>query len=480
MTIEELSKNWVLEIIPDAVEDDYPNYLTLVGAYAYAYETCSRYWHSKQNRAQTNAYLNNVILPALEKHNSTPISAYTREDFESAINRIKEQGKARSRYDKYEPYADSTIQRFRNILARIFQGCSEMGLCENIFKDTYFLTDPDDIRDSESAIVLVKKSLSLETEFRLIDYLLSDYKTDGETIGFLLVVACGLRIIESTAAVFGNIIPLQFHPDCFMLLVYETGIALSNQLKSSGKTHNANRAIPFFDRVVQFLNKRMEYVGEELKKLGIDADVSTLPIVCSGRNYMKGCTTKQISDKAREIFSRFGVTPTIFQSIDAAMTYGDLKEIREKNPTGYLGRHIFATHLAICDLTESEIQAVIGHEIEDRRDIRNDFSHEEIIYSIKKKMDRLPLYRSHEHIVNASDISGTISGRGPIQLQIDKPLEYLHISVECEEPLDSLTIDVSGDSSGQLITGFKSPPLRTGVDVMSKYEEIYELHKQKK
>ena len=264
------------------------------------------------------------------------------------------------------------------------------------------------------------RSLPLETEIKLIDYLLSDYKADGETVGFLLVMSCGMRIIESSAAVFGNIIPLAFHPGCYKLLIYETGTALSEFLKSGGKSRNASRAIPLFDRVLQFLEKRKEYVKEQLRKQEVDADVDTLPIACSGKNYLAGCTAKQISDKAREMFTKFGVKPKVFQFIDAEMANGHLQEIREKNPTGYLGRHIFATHLAVCDLTESETQAVIGHEIEDSHVTRNDFSNDEVLFKIKEKMDRFPLYRTEARKACVSDIDFSLSGNGSLNLQINQ------------------------------------------------------------
>lgn len=375
---------------------------------------------------------------------------------------------------KYSAYGDSTIQRFRNIIARIIQGCSDMRLCDNIFEDSYFLLSPEEYNEVIHSISMIMKSLPVEIEIKMIDYLLSDYKADGETVGFLLVVSCGLRIIESTAVLFGNIMPLLYHNDCSVIMIYEDGVALTSSLKSSGKSKNADREIPLFDRVREFLAKRKEYIANELRKKGIEADIDKLPIACSGKNFLIGCTMKQISDRAREIFSLFGVEPKVYQYIDAEMVYGNLKKIKEKNPTGYLGRHIFATHLALCDLTESEMQAVIGHEIEKRGDERSDFANEEVIYSIKKKMDRLPLYRSHNGSIHISN-SVSLSGNGPLCVMIDQPLDYLCILAECEEAYDTIKVETDKPIDGaRIIVGKKEARYETGsIDVISKYEELF-------
>ena len=65
-----------------------------------------------------------------------------------------------------------------------------------------------------------------------------------------------------------------------------------------------------------------------------------------------------------------------------------------KDPTAYLFRRNFGTHLHILGLSEPEIEYVIGHDIDDPYETRNEFVNEEKLFSIKQKMDRRPLVNS--------------------------------------------------------------------------------------
>ena len=65
-----------------------------------------------------------------------------------------------------------------------------------------------------------------------------------------------------------------------------------------------------------------------------------------------------------------------------------------KDPTAYLFRRNFGTHLHILGLSEPEIEYVIGHDIDDPYETRNEFVNEEKLFAIKQKMDRRPLVNS--------------------------------------------------------------------------------------
>lgn len=474
MKKEELGKDWVARIKPDVLSPDSRTDFTFCGAYLQYYDTCAEYWKSERTREQNNSYLGKVILPALEDHNHKTIDQYTMEDFEAAIAKIKAEGQLRYR-DKCPPvpYSDSTIQLIRNIIARTMLGASKHGLCNDIFRDSYFLLSKDDMQKASNSILFVQKSISIPAEISIIEDLLSDCTVSGETVGFLLVIACGLRLNESAAVNFGNIIELKYHPGEYKLLVYESVNINSNTLKTSGKTSNADRAIPLYDRVAQFLRDRRAYIAAALEAEGSDIDVDTLPIACVGNSYAKRCTTRQIADKARELFVRHGVKPKVFQCADLILRGSELCEIKEKVPTAYLGRHVFATQLGLLNLNAEEIQAVIGHEIEDPHFIRSDFNSDEMIHRIKQKMDRLLIYRTTADEVKLSEIEGNISGTGPLTLHLDKSARFLQVSVETEEPADSMIIQYPGGSNCQLMVGQKDPQFRLGIDVIEKYNEIY-------
>lgn len=481
MTKEELSRDLVLEISPDILSVESRCKYTFAGAYIECYEKCTEYWHAASTHEHNNAYLKNVILPALTDHNSKTIDQYSIEDFEDAIEQIKASGQLRAQSKGiFQPYQDSSIQTFRNIIARTIRGAALRGLCDDIFKDSYFLLTREDMEKASNSALFVQKSISLSTEIKIIEDLLSDYTADGEIIGFLLVVTCGLRLNESAAVNWGNIVELKYHPDEYKLLVFESTMINSTEVKSSGKTPNANRAVPLFDRVVYFLLKRKEFIASAIKERGLDIDINQLPIACVKGNYFQRCSTKQISDKAREIFIRHQVKPKTFQYADLTLRGSELCEIKEKNPTGYLGRHIFATHLALLDLNADEIQAIFGHDIEDPHALRSDFNSDERLHEIKKKMDRMPIYKLRSDSIKMSDYDGCISGTGPLSLQIDQPLRHLHVSVETEEPFDALAIECQTSDDGMLIVGQKELQPRRGIDVMGKYSEVYRKLKESK
>lgn len=481
MTKHELANNWVLEITSDVLSSDRRTNLTFIGAYITYYELCTSYWRSDATRENNNSYLNEVIVPALENHDKKSIDEYTMTDLENAIERIREKGQLRAqKRGEFQPYKDGTLQLMRNIIARIFQGAAQYDLCDDLFRDSYFLLDAKTVEKAANEVLLVQKSVPLAQEITMIEDLLSDHTADGETVGFLLVLACGLRINESAAANFGNIVRMKYHPENYKLLVFESVMENSNMVKTSGKTPNADRAVPLYDRVAEFLLKRREYIASLMKQQGIEVDVDALPIACVGKRFSERCTTKLISDKAREIFLKHGVTPKVFQCVDLTLRGSERCEIREKSPTGYLGRHIFATQLALLDLDEDEIQAVIGHDIEDPSVTRNDFSSDEKLYRIKRKMNRMPIYRKGSNDIKIPGNRTCISGTGPLSLQVDAPVQFLHISIEAEEPTDVVNVKCLSDAQCQSIAGQKEAYFRRGIDVMQKYDEVYQGCKEKR
>ena len=63
----------------------------------------------------------------------------------------------------------------------------------------------------------------------------------------------------------------------------------------------------------------------------------------------------------------------------------------EKDPTAYLLRRNFGTQFYLLGLEESEIQYIIGHEIEDPGEMRSIFRSEEKLHPIAQKMALRPI-----------------------------------------------------------------------------------------
>lgn len=466
MTREELAARWPKYIERDVIDNESQSRYTFYGIYDTYYNSFQRTVRSEKTQFQRNDMLNNNILPNLRGHDIKSIDQYTREDFENCIRRIIDRGQISAKNKgKRVKYADSTVQQMRNIIADIESAAANYGECEDVLADTYFKLDTKEYTDT---VLLTKKSIPYNTASTMINSLMSRVNADGEDIGFLLVVACGLRINECTAVNFGNILEMKYHPGNYKLRVFESTQRNSKQLKTSGKTQNADRYVPLYDRVADFVLKRKEYVADCLKNSGIDADIDGLPIACRGGDYFTRCTTKQISDRAREIMIKHRIDSKVLACIDMEMYSGNLCSTREKNPTGYLGRHLFATWLAFLNLDASQIQAVIGHDIEDSGESRNEFASEDKLYVIKQKMDRMPLYRlGPPDGILVSGCRNGVSGTGSLMLCIDEDIASLTITAETEEPSDTLHISSSYSGDATIITTIKNPDYTHGIDTAS-------------
>ena len=62
----------------------------------------------------------------------------------------------------------------------------------------------------------------------------------------------------------------------------------------------------------------------------------------------------------------------------------------EKDPTPYLFRRNYATHLYCLEFPEAEIQYLLGHDIEDSMRYRNYYTNPDEIYRFFERMKRHP------------------------------------------------------------------------------------------
>ena len=77
----------------------------------------------------------------------------------------------------------------------------------------------------------------------------------------------------------------------------------------------------------------------------------------------------------------------------------------EKEATAYLFRRNFATMLQILDLTQNEIEYIMGHKIESNIESRNYYSNYDKLYPIKLKMDNRPLFSTRYTSDIVKDVS---------------------------------------------------------------------------
>lgn len=372
--------------------------LTFYGALSECYDDCAKYWRKAETRRQYGRDYNDRILPNLEGHNCKPIEAYTKEDYDSVIRLIAEQGQSTSS-ETFIPYANSTLQHFRHLIKVVVTAAANHDLCNNVLWGTAFsvedeYTPEDGIREN----VKLKKSLTISQEWALSKALLSDAKQCGQNMGLLLMYVLGLRNGEACGANYGDIKPMRSHPECRVLWVYKSTISGTNILQSSGKTRNADRIIPIPPKLEKFLEERRAFLEEKIRCSPEEESPHTddLPIACVGSSYCTRCAASHLTSACRELFKQINMEELQLAYIDAQLSGEAVPDLpREREATAYLLRRNFGTHLYILGLTEAEIEYVIGHDIDDAYETRNEFVNEEKLYAIKLKMDQRPILNDH-------------------------------------------------------------------------------------
>lgn len=454
------------------------NEYTFYGVYCEFYDQVSRNWKAASTRAQNELTYTNKIIPNLEGHDSKPISAYLREDYDAAIERIIKQGQSNSS-ELYQPYAESTIKTFRRLIYYVVAVAAEKGLCENVLWESCY--NPKVSTDDEERIAkngLLPKSLTISQEIAVAQSLLSDSMQAGQKMGLLLMYALGLRNAEACAVDFNDIKPMQSHPECTVIWIYKTTGYDNSTRKLGGKTKNADRIIPLPNSVVEIINERRRKL-EAL--LGID--VGKFPIVCLDDHWEQRCSARHLTAAARKLFQSINMNAAQVSMIDDDLRTDSDSDFPfdEKEPTAYLLRRTFGTHMHILQLNEAEIQYVLGHDIESPFATRNEYVNEEMLYEIHLKMAQRPLVNTATEPLNSMCIkagnTAQIAGASSLHFPASNCKVKLHL--HANEPLDEIQVKVSPHPRKMNIECendlylINATYASRNIDVRKQYQKVY-------
>ena len=386
MTKLNISDDWITNIYIDG-EPKRESY-TFRGALEYRYPHISMHWNESTKRKYEREY-NNIILPALENHNDKTIREYRKEDYLNALERIREKGYMVNGVRR--PYSEATMHHFENLIYYVVFYASQYGLCENVLWGTQFELESLSEEEEKEEKVLLKKSLTIKQERNLAEELLGDIEEEGEKIALLLMWGLGLRNGEACGLNYGDIKPLRNHDDCYVAWIYKSTQIKSRELQSGGKTINTGRIIPVPEALLDFLNKRKYVIERMILENEISINIDELPICNNGRltktNIDKRCRSDEVTAAAGNVFEAAEISSRQIAYIDVELSEGDTAEmLKEKDPTAYLLRRNFATQMHILGLDISEMQYLIGHDVEDAYESRNDFVDWERIYAIHLKL----------------------------------------------------------------------------------------------
>ncbi|MBR2549263.1 MAG: site-specific integrase [Clostridiales bacterium] len=443
---------------------------TFCGALEYRYKHIATNWNDETRRKYEREY-NDIILPALDNHNEKCINEYSKEDFEKAIDHIREKGFERNGYKRH--YADTTIHHFQNLIYLVVFQSSVYGLCENVLWGTTFVIDLPDEQEELESRVRIKKSLSIDQEKRLYQELFSDPDEDGAIVALMLMWGLGLRNGEACGLNYCDIKPIEGHPDCFAAWIYKTTKIESNELQSGGKTYNTGRIVPVPEKVFFFLAKRKEIVRKLAVSQGNSKEtIDELPICNAGwldydsDSYLIRCKADDVTRAAHSAFDNAGITSEQVAVLDAELSEGKTALVlREKDPSAYLLRRNFATQMCILGLDNAEMQYLLGHCVEDAYESRNEFVDSERIYSMYRKLQNRTILNNPKDNDNVFNLR--IRNNSTVK-----------INATAVEPTDNVKISIKADDSKSVQTKWfedsKKASLSRTINILEQYKSGYQ------
>ena len=442
---------------------------TFAGALEDRYNHVAYRWN-KRTRHENELIYNNKILPALRDHNQKSIREYTKEDYVEAIERIKAEGFEDNgvRY----LYSESTIKKFERLIYYVVFQASLCGYCDNVLWGSKFELEMPNIKDEIEQRTILKKSLTVDQEKAVCSQLL-DYKEEGSKVALLFMFGDGFRNAEACGLDYGDIKPLYGHKDCKVAWIYKTTQIDTNKLQSSGKTFNTGRIVPVPEYIVELLEKRKKYVSECLMKLGADdIDIEKLPI-CSIANrysdriedYLTRCKADDVTRMAHIVFEQAGISPKQLAYVDAELSEnGATVILREKEPTAYLLRRNFATHMHALGLDISEMQYLIGHNVDDAYESRNDYVDDDRIYAMHLKLKKRPLLNP-------------VETKPDVVEYISEEQETIKAYIVAKEPGDTINASCQQANGADNIEWYscaKKIEYPRNVDIIKQYQDSYQ------
>ena len=439
MTKTSIDDNWIREIHKEGLTE-----YTFCGALEYRYNHVAKNWNADTRKKHEREY-NTIILPSLKNHNDKTIGEYTKEDYEEAIEIIK--GKGYEQNGIRKQYSESSINNFRNLIYFVVFQAAVYGLCQNVLWGTKFALDvPGEATEIEERVIL-KKSLSIAQEKHLAKELLGDPCEDGAMVALLLMWGLGLRNAEACGLNYGDIRPIDGHPDCYAAWIYKTTRIKSDELQSGGKTYNTGRIVPVPEGIMIFLGKRKALIEKLIQEQdNVEINIDELPICCSGWieagfcEFKERCKADQVSVTAHDVFESAGISSKQLAFLDEELSEENTAALlKEKEPTAYLLRRNYATQMCILGLTNAEMQYLMGHDVEDAYESRNEFVDSERIYIMYQKLRQRELLNERKDDYNKAEIC--VHGR-----------EIVKLHISAKEPIDAVRINIEPGSAAGVET----------------------------
>ena len=430
------------------------------------------YWRAENTRDHYKADYERRILPFITEHDTKPLENYTYEDYREIVYNIKETGK----------YSEARVLHLMRLISAVVRMAEKKYGYPNVLWGTAFeMPETLDVQEKLQELVTLKKSFSPQQEIALFQKLTETEGMSGERYGVLIMFGFGLRNGETAAIDFGDILESFVEDGFHALLVYKTIESKGHQLVSSGKTENADRVIPITDFVYRFLIRRKQYVAEQEGK-SIE-EINDYPVACVGNDYSKRCTPDQIARAAKVLFAEIGIKPRVLSYMDYEIIKGeDSVVVKEKDPTSYLMRRNFATQMLIIGMNEAEIQYLLGHDITDSYETRNEMLSFESLRHMGDKLKERAVFPHGNMLVETHDLeySREYIYQDQRATYMDIPLEpddELYINIESEELQGKPNVHIEHDADciEKRSDYYREPRYKSDrtVNILNDYRKVY-------
>lgn len=456
------------------------NQYTFAGVLTEFQEELFKNCNAKTQRSYCSAYKNH-ILPLLE---GKIMDDLTLPDYENIIQQISQK----------KHFEFSTLMHYRSLIRRVVRCAVQKNICKDVLFGSIFSLPEDDKNDNVVQFVKNRKSLSIKEEFLLFQRIMQDPEQEGCIMGLALMYALGLRNNEACGLTFSSIREMKDYPGVFCAWVIVSTSGRSHKTKAGGKTSNAPRKIPIPAALLHLIQQRKQYLQRLIDQgeliLPDGKSVEILPIACE-QDFLTHCSSEKLTAIGRLILKEIQINEDQLAYIDRDLQDDNVMlemGVTEKDPTAYLLRRNFATHLNILHLSEPEIQYIMGHNMEDSYANRYDYSSDDRLFLIAQKMEKRPIFNPYDRIqsvqpLNESQPHTSCLDTTSCKLQVD-PSETatLHLLINTAEPSGTFTVSIT-DSTGQAKQAACTPfPVKKDasrtVNILQAYHAAYKKCKR--
>lgn len=378
----------------------------------------------------------NSILPRIRDRDK-PLDAYEEKDFLDLLEELKkgkgfdEKRENRLRFLIWRVYL-AAIENIPGFVPRFRWDKDEKGL--NSFKEDY-----SDSSDEVVRIMMMPKSFTVEQELKILRaFRAEDITTmDGVRLGLFLMFFLGARNEEACGLSWDDIVsPFPERPEKKAIVIHTS--FKGGVLRTTLKRKNSYRILPLIPFLMQKLETRRKHI------MGILGEVSgdKIPVACIGDDYRKRVRPEDLTAYGRKFIREEIGEPSKISAISEmiSMLESQNVQIGEKEPTSYLMRRAFGTHLRNIGFEAEEIEFLMGHFIENETVKRY---HMAATDSLQRIFDMF-----EAHPFNAFFCGKPTESQSQDNSPVSNLIRKRRFVIEANEPCDPIEIEIPEDASG--------------------------------